>query len=510
MKYNNKISDERTRAEKDFKEEVKNSLPAIVEYYTGLTLDTSTPRQVIKCPFHDDRHPSCEIDTGKNLYHCYSCNAGGDVITFVAAKENLNTRENYDRIVKIIAEIANIPLPGPYTSTPERPKEWKKPQRAATRPERPQPDKYIIAANIVRQSAKNVANSAFYVWLCRTFGKDNALPVLERYRVGASARYTKEPGGQAVAFPYIDIEGRCIDIKLIQYNPITGSSKGTNGRSFQWYAVAMMNKDICRVCRDPSRPGEDPHKNCTKIRDCSCKEYLYQASNQTYFGDNAEFACFGEHLLKDLPPTTKVYIVESEKSAIVASIFYPGSVWIATGGKGNLTAKKLRNLKPFALEIVPDRDAIEDWKQRAKDLIREGFRVQYCPIVEQYEGNAKDDIADILGRLWKERESRQESERLITQLTPAELEYHKQGGATDQEGNPTPWRLIMPEPDKERYFDWCQWLADRAGWREELHAQCLDCRYAVVRDNAVFSRCRKKVSEEVAASTIICKEFELK
>src|SRR5690242_20992951 len=32
------------------------------------------------CPFHDERTPSFNVTPGKELYHCFSCGEGGDVI----------------------------------------------------------------------------------------------------------------------------------------------------------------------------------------------------------------------------------------------------------------------------------------------------------------------------------------------------------------------------------------------------------------------------------------------
>ena len=33
------------------------------------------------CPFHDDKHPSMKVDRG---FHCFGCQADGDVIDFTA------------------------------------------------------------------------------------------------------------------------------------------------------------------------------------------------------------------------------------------------------------------------------------------------------------------------------------------------------------------------------------------------------------------------------------------
>ena len=42
------------------------------------------------CPFHDDRHPSMKVD---RRFHCFACQADGDVIDFVAKYYNRSPRE---------------------------------------------------------------------------------------------------------------------------------------------------------------------------------------------------------------------------------------------------------------------------------------------------------------------------------------------------------------------------------------------------------------------------------
>ena len=35
------------------------------------------------CPFHDDTNPSLSVNPSTNLWQCFGCGAGGDVIRFV-------------------------------------------------------------------------------------------------------------------------------------------------------------------------------------------------------------------------------------------------------------------------------------------------------------------------------------------------------------------------------------------------------------------------------------------
>src|SRR5580704_10065041 len=42
------------------------------------------------CPFHDERTPSFGIDPTQKVYHCFGCQASGDVFTFVQETEGVD------------------------------------------------------------------------------------------------------------------------------------------------------------------------------------------------------------------------------------------------------------------------------------------------------------------------------------------------------------------------------------------------------------------------------------
>jgi len=50
------------------------------------------------CPFHQERTPSFNVTPGKELYHCFSCGEGGDVIKFVMQVETLQFGEAVERL----------------------------------------------------------------------------------------------------------------------------------------------------------------------------------------------------------------------------------------------------------------------------------------------------------------------------------------------------------------------------------------------------------------------------
>jgi DNA primase len=50
------------------------------------------------CPFHDEKSPSLSVSPARGLYHCFGCQAGGDVIRFIQAIEHLDFSEAVERL----------------------------------------------------------------------------------------------------------------------------------------------------------------------------------------------------------------------------------------------------------------------------------------------------------------------------------------------------------------------------------------------------------------------------
>lgn len=72
------------------------------------------------CPFHDDSNPSLVISPSKQIYHCFSCGAGGDSIKFVMEYEKLT----YPEAIEKLASMYNFSLD--YTSSDGKIKEDRK------------------------------------------------------------------------------------------------------------------------------------------------------------------------------------------------------------------------------------------------------------------------------------------------------------------------------------------------------------------------------------------------
>ena len=67
------------------------------------------------CPFHDDKNPSMKVD---RRFHCFGCQADGDVIDFVSRLENVSPRE----AALMLAQDFSIPYEDKEPPSRSRPK----------------------------------------------------------------------------------------------------------------------------------------------------------------------------------------------------------------------------------------------------------------------------------------------------------------------------------------------------------------------------------------------------
>jgi len=76
---------------------------------------------------------------------------------------------------------------------------------------------------------------------------------------------------------------------------------------------------------------------------------------------------FGEHLLSIYPIAT-IAIVESEKTAIIATMLLPEYCWLAAGSLNGLSVEKCSILKNRSVILFPDQRAYENWGAKAKEI----------------------------------------------------------------------------------------------------------------------------------------------
>ena len=64
-------------------------------------------RYVGRCPFHDDRSPSMNVNPTLDIYKCFACGAGGDVFKFVQEHEKMD----FNGAVEWVANFTHFALP---------------------------------------------------------------------------------------------------------------------------------------------------------------------------------------------------------------------------------------------------------------------------------------------------------------------------------------------------------------------------------------------------------------
>lgn len=92
----------------DFVEEVRerNDIVEVISEYAKLKRIGS--RYAALCPFHNDKKsPSLSVAPDKQLFHCFGCGVGGNVINFIMQIENLD----FNDALKFLANRAHIPIP---------------------------------------------------------------------------------------------------------------------------------------------------------------------------------------------------------------------------------------------------------------------------------------------------------------------------------------------------------------------------------------------------------------
>ncbi|MCC5908009.1 MAG: hypothetical protein JJU13_17475 [Balneolaceae bacterium] len=104
--------------------------------------------------------------------------------------------------------------------------------------------------------------------------------------------------------------------------------------------------------------------------------------------------CFyGLHLVDDKP----VAIVESEKTAIIASEYLPQFTWMAAGQLQGISEYKMRSLKNRKVVLFPDIGCFDQWQEKALELAH----IADIQVSDLLEKNASDetngyDLADYL------------------------------------------------------------------------------------------------------------------
>ena len=96
-------------------EEIKNRLDIVDIVSSYINLQQSSGNFKAVCPFHNEKTPSFMVSREKQIWHCFGCDKGGDLISFVEEYEGIEFKE----AIRILAEKANVVLTGFSSSKKE-------------------------------------------------------------------------------------------------------------------------------------------------------------------------------------------------------------------------------------------------------------------------------------------------------------------------------------------------------------------------------------------------------
>ena len=201
------------------------------------------------------------------------------------------------------------------------------------------------------------------MFLARMFGAEGALYLIEKYRIGCSKHW---PG--ATIFWQIDNYDKVRTGKIMLYN-----SKDCHRVKEPFNHIAWAHRLVGKsVRKDSFGESRKSPKDTTVTSKDVFSDYTKSPEGllHTVASDYQLKQClFGEHLLK-LDPFKTVAIAESEKTAIIASIYLPNYIWMAAGSMEGLTVDKCRVLKGRVVRLYPDVNAYAKWHTKARELNR--------------------------------------------------------------------------------------------------------------------------------------------
>jgi hypothetical protein len=178
----------------------------------------------------------------------------------------------------------------------------------------------FIPIEVFKTSLQGYEANHFTSYLCNLFGSEAAEATISRYFIATSKHWHG-----ATVFWQVDIGGNIRTGKIMLYSPDTGKRVKEPFNHIHWAHKALKRPEFA-------------------LKQC----------------------LFGEHLLKD--NSNPVAIVESEKTAVIASVYLPQFIWLAVGSLTNLSAEKCSVLRGRKVTLFPDIKGFDKWSDKANEL----------------------------------------------------------------------------------------------------------------------------------------------
>lgn len=208
-----------------------------------------------------------------------------------------------------------------------------------------------LDSQLVSKTLTQYENNDFIRYLKTLFIEEKVIEAINKYKIGTSKYYIN-----STVFWQIDNHNLVHTGKVMAYNPTSGKRiKNESGSSMiNWVHKIMKAKNF-----------------------------------------NLKQCLFGLHLVNS--ETKTIHLVESEKTAVIMSILIPEFTWLATGSNGNFNLTLLEPIKSINIIAVPDAGEYLNWLEKAKQLIRSGFKINVSDFVENKKDTLKGwDLVDLI------------------------------------------------------------------------------------------------------------------
>lgn len=257
---------------------------------------------------------------GKNRYHCPSCQHKKIFSLYIDTETNEHISPSVGRCNRE-SKCGHHYTPKQYFQDNNISFDTTHPVAYKQRPIAPPPKPVsFISFDLFRASLKAHEANHFVQFLVGLFGAEVASELVSRYFIATSKHWNG-----ATVFWQIDTNGKVRTGKIMLYNPTTGKRVKNLELPVYWVHKALKQPEF-------------------ELKQC----------------------LFGEHLLID--KTKPVAIVESEKTAVIASVYLPQFIWVAVGSLTNLHAEKCSVLKGRTVTLFPDLNGFDKWSSKAEEL----------------------------------------------------------------------------------------------------------------------------------------------
>ena len=166
---------------------------------------------------------------------------------------------------------------------------------------------------------------------------------------------------------------------------LTGANYFWNNATLFWQINQKEQIHACKIMLYNKISGKRKKEPYNHIN------WLHNALKVPDF--NLSQCLFGLHLINE-DYQRNIAIVESEKTAIIMSMFLPNFIWLATGSKSNFKFELLEPLKKRNCIAFPDKGEFANWSNKAKELKSKGLKIEVSNILEQTTYENGFDLAD--------------------------------------------------------------------------------------------------------------------